>query len=100
VLEWLINFGLAGIVLLLLATGVLVPGHIYRDQKSAYEKTTDALAVERQRNADLQQMAITGAKALDAIAQVAEEQRVLRAREEAAAMKRAVVPGGTFEGGP
>lgn len=84
VVEWLLNFGLGGLIIFLLATGVLVPGFIYKDLQRANEKKDDALAVERQRNADLQQMATTGAKALDALAQLAEEQRARRAVEETA----------------
>jgi uncharacterized protein YoaH (UPF0181 family) len=87
--EWLLNFGVAGVVILLMVTRMLVPGFIYADLQKANEKLADALTVERQRNADLQQMAATGAKALDALAQVAEEQRARRAREEAA-LNRAV----------
>lgn len=84
----LLNFGLGGAVIFLIATGILVPGFIYKELQKAYDKRGDALAVERQRNADLQQMAATGAKALDALAQLAEEQR--RAGE--AAMKNRAPP--------
>lgn len=99
VAEWLLNFGVAGVVIVLLVTGVLVPGSIYHKLEDAYEKLSDALAVERQRNADLQQMAATGAKALDALAQVAEEQRARRIREEAALARAAPsLPGLTGDG--
>lgn len=84
VVEWLLNFGLGGLVIFLLVTGVLVPGFIYKELQRQVEKLSDALAVERQRNADLQQMATTGAKALDALSQIAEEQRARRAIEGAA----------------
>lgn len=90
--EWLLNFGVAGVVLVLLVTGGLVPGFIYKNLQKANDKLADALATERQRNADLQQMAATGAKALDALAQVAEEQRARRIREEAAVHAVAQAP--------
>jgi hypothetical protein len=77
--EWLLNFGLGGVFIFLVATGVFVPGFIYKDRERVIEKLTDALEVERQRNADLQQLAATGAKALDALAQVAHENRALQA---------------------
>lgn len=76
IVEWLLNFGVAGLVILLLATGVLVPGYIYKDLMQANEKLNDALSIERQRNQDLQQMAVTGAKAFTALADVAEEHRM------------------------
>jgi hypothetical protein len=85
--EWLLNFGVAGVVLLLIVTGMLIPGYIYKDLQRANEKLADALSVERQRNADLQQMAATGAKALDSLAQVAQEQRARRGKEDAAMLK-------------
>lgn len=88
VTEWLLNFGVAGVVIVMIATGLLVPGFVYKDLQRANEKLADALSVERQRNADLQQMAATGAKALDALREVAEEQRARRERE--ADMQRAV----------
>lgn len=82
VVEWLANFGVAGVVLLLLVTGTVVPGFIYKDLQRAHEKQGDALAVERQRNADLQQLAATGVHALDAMREVAEERRQYRGQEE------------------
>jgi Tfp pilus assembly protein PilN len=97
VAEWLLNFGVAGVVLVLIVTGALVPGFVFKDLQKANEKLTDALSVERQRNADLQQMAATGAKALDSLAQVAQEQRARRGREDAA-MQRAVTAPSTSPG--
>jgi Tfp pilus assembly protein PilN len=96
VVEWLLNFGVAGVVLVLLVTGVVVPGFVYKELQRDNDKLADALAVERQRNADLQQMAATGAKALDALAEVAQEQRARHALEEAAVQKasRARLPSG------
>lgn len=82
VAEWLLNFGVAGVVLLLLTTGMLVPGFIYKDLQRANEKLGDALAVERQRNADLQQLAATGVHALNAMREVAEERRTQRESEQ------------------
>lgn len=87
VVEWLLNFGVAGVVLLLIVTGMLVPGFIYKDLQRANEKLGDALAVERQRNADLQQLAATGVHALDAMREVAEERRQQRALGDAEAMR-------------
>lgn len=84
VVEWLLNFGLGGLIIFLMVTGVIVPGFIYKELQRQVEKLSDALAVERQRNSDLQQAATTGAKALDALAQLAEEQRARRVMEEAA----------------
>lgn len=91
VAEWLLNFGVAGVVVVLMVTGLLVPGFIYKDLQRANEKLADALAVERQRNSDLQQMASTGAHALDALREVAEEQRGMRERDEIRSRARAPV---------
>jgi hypothetical protein len=93
-IEWLANFGVAGVVLILTITGMLVPGFIYKDLQRTNEKLADALAVERQRNADLQQMAATGAHALDALREVAEEQRGWRQRDTLRGMARAPVETG------
>ena len=78
VAEWLLNFGVAGVVIVLLVTGALVPGFVFKELQRAFEKQADALIVERQRNADLQQMASTGARALDALARVAQEEQSRR----------------------
>jgi hypothetical protein len=97
VVEWLLNFGLGGLIIFLIATGVLVPGFIYKELQRQAEKLSDALAVERQRNSDLQQAASTGVRALDSLAQIAEEQRARRVTEEAAhhsAIPAAPVPSG------
>jgi hypothetical protein len=56
----LLNYGALGVVLILLLTGVLVPGFVYRKLERENETYRDALSVERQRNADLQQFAVTG----------------------------------------
>lgn len=73
--QWLANFGVAGLVILAIMLDLLVPGNVYKDLKAANEKLADALAIERQRNADLQQMAATGTKAMNALAELAEERR-------------------------
>ena len=78
--QWLANFGVAGVVLLCIMCDLLVPGTIYREQKATIEKLNDALAIERQRNADLQQMAATGTKAMNALADLAAQQREERRR--------------------
>jgi len=56
----LLNYGALGVVLILLLTGVLVPGFVYRKLERENETYRDALSVERQRNADLQQFAVAG----------------------------------------
>lgn len=71
----LTNFGALGVVLLLLVTGVLVPGWAYRKLEKENQDYRDALQVERQRNSDLQQFASTGQKALASLAEVAAERR-------------------------
>ena len=63
----LLNYGALGVVLILLLTGVLVPGFVYRKLERENETYRD------QRNADLQQFAVTGQKAIVALAEVAEE---------------------------
>lgn len=73
--EWLLNFGATGIFLLLIITGIVVPGWVHKNTERALEKSQDALAIERQRNADLQHLASLGAKAMSALAEVAQEQR-------------------------
>lgn len=96
VVEWLANFGVAGIVVLLLTMGVLVPGFIYKDLQRANEKLADALAVERQRNADMQQLASTGVHALEAMREVAEERRQqgLQRGAEVEALRRPIAEAG------
>lgn len=87
--EWFINFGALGLVLVLIMTGALVPGWVHRSLERAYEKSQDALAVERQRNADLQQMTAIGSKALAALEQVAVEERERRRRAAEDEVRRA-----------
>lgn len=72
----LLDYGALGVVLILLLTGVLVPGFVYRKLERENETYRDALCVERQRNADLQQFAVTGQKAIVALTEVAEEMRL------------------------
>lgn len=76
--DFLLNFGALGVFVILMLTGVLVPGFFYRKLEKENETYRDALAVERQRNADLQQFAATGQKAIVALAEVAQENRGLR----------------------
>lgn len=76
--QYLANFGVAGLVLLLILLGVLVPGHIYNEQVEVNKRLERALELERQRNDVLQQMAATGTKAMNALAEVAEENRQQR----------------------
>lgn len=71
----LTTWGPLGLVVLLLVTGVLVPGYVHRKLEKRCEDLEEALKLERQRNADLQQFAATGQNALAALAQVAEERR-------------------------
>jgi hypothetical protein len=71
-----LNYGAFGIVLVLLLTGALVPGFFYKKLEKENETLRDALTVERQRNSDLQQFAVTGQKAITALAEVAQEHRV------------------------
>jgi hypothetical protein len=73
--QFLMNFGALGVVLVLILSGILVPGFFYRKLERENEVYRDALSVERQRNSDLQQFAATGQKAIAALAQVAEERR-------------------------
>lgn len=79
---WLVNFGALGVVLLLILTRVLVPGWVHTKLEDAHEKLQaaydqrgEALALERQRNSDLQSLAAAGTKAMTALAEIAEEQR-------------------------
>lgn len=81
-IQFLANFGALGVFMILILTQVLVPGWVHKEMKEAYEKLQtayeargDALTLERQRNADLQQLAATGTKAMTALAEIAEEQR-------------------------
>jgi len=67
------NAGIGGIILLLLLTGQLVTGSEHKRLADDFEKQSRALEIERQRNADLLIWASTGARALQAVAQVAEE---------------------------
>jgi len=60
----LLNYGALGVVLILLLTGVLVPGFVYRKLERENETYRDALSVERQRNADLQQFAVPAGRRL------------------------------------
>jgi len=71
----LLNYGALGVVLILLLTGVVVPGFVYRKLERENETYRDALSVGQQRNADLQQFAVTGQKAIVALTEVAEERR-------------------------
>lgn len=73
--QWLANFGATGLFILLLVTGVVVPGFVYRQSEADKEKLKDALEVERQRNADLQQIAHLGTKAMAALSDLAAERR-------------------------
>lgn len=73
VIEWLLNFGALGIVVILLVLGELVPGIVHRNLQKAYEKSQQALEVERQRNQELLITAVTGARMMSAINQVAQE---------------------------
>lgn len=86
--EWFINGGVALVVLALVLTGVLVPGWVYKKEEKARENAEGAVALERARNAGLEQMAATGTKAMRALAEVAEEnRRALRDDSHAAALR-------------
>ncbi len=78
----MLNFGAAGLIAFLLITGVLVPGWMYRKLEEANEKLQTALTLERERNQGLQQVATTGAQAMQALVEVAKEQRELRASRD------------------
>lgn len=95
--EWLLNFGVAGLVIVLILTGVIVPGFLYKELQRTNEKLADALELERQRNTDLQQLAATGVRALDALREVAQERRGEREREVTRSVARS--PSGTAESG-
>lgn len=73
VVEWLLNFSALGVILLLLITGALVTGREHKKLETENEKLLDALKVERQRNADLMTWASVGARAFQAVAEVAKE---------------------------
>lgn len=73
--SFLLNYRALGVVLILLLTGVVVPGFVYRKLERENETYRDALSVGQQRNADLQQFAVTGQKAIVALTEVAEERR-------------------------
>lgn len=67
------NAGVAGVVVLLIIFGLLVTGREHKKLERAFDKSQEALALERQRNADLTLWMFTGTRALQAVAQVAEE---------------------------
>lgn len=73
IITFLSNAGTAGIVLVLILIGQLVTGREHKRLEAENDALTQALAMERQRNADLLVWASTGAKALQAVAQVAQE---------------------------
>lgn len=73
VVEWLLNFGVAGLVIVLLITGALVTGREHGRLETENDKLREALMVERQRNADLMTWASVGARAFQAVADVAKE---------------------------
>lgn len=69
----LTNAGLAGVVVVLLLTGVLVTGREHKRLEDDCEKKQQALDLERERNNTLMVWAVTGTKALQAVEQVARE---------------------------
>lgn len=73
--RWLVDFGLAGVVILLLITGQLVTGREHKKLEQENEKLKEALVLQRETNAEFLQYALTGTKYIRAVAQVAEEQR-------------------------
>ena len=95
-IQWLLNFGALGLVFVLMVSGMLVPGWVYRNLKDANDKLQDALTLERERNQGLQQVATTGAQAMQALTQLAEEHRASRAGDAYGDLtkdrQRAVVP--------
>ena len=68
-----VNAGLAGVVVVMLITGILVTGREYGRMERALDRTQEALEVERRRNSDLMIWAATGTRAMQAVAQVAAE---------------------------
>lgn len=80
VVTFLVNAGMAGVVVFLLLSGILVTGREHKRLEGENDALKQALSLERQRNADMLVWASTGAKALQAVAQVAQE----RAPEPAA----------------
>lgn len=73
VIEWLVNFGVAGIVIILLLTGLLVTGREHARLEKENGHLQDALTLERQRNNDLLSWAAIGANAMRAVSTVAKE---------------------------
>lgn len=75
-LEWFINGGLALVLLVMILGGVLVPGWIYKKEeraRRAAEEKADTL--ERALSIAMGQLAATGTKAMQALADVAQENR-------------------------
>lgn len=68
-----INAGLAGVVVVMLITGILVTGREYTRMERTVDKLQEALDIERRRNSDLLLWASTGTRAIQAVAQVATE---------------------------
>ena len=69
----LINLGWGGIILMLLITGSLVTGREHKRLEDENDNLKQALATERQRNSEMLVWAATGSRALQAVAQVAQE---------------------------
>lgn len=68
-----INAGLAGVVVVMLITGILVTGREYNRMERTVDRLQEALETERRRNSDLLLWASTGTRAIQAVAQVATE---------------------------
>lgn len=75
--QLLSQYGFPGLAILLILTGVLVPGWVHKKLERDYETSQDALKVERQRNADLQEALAAQQKAFAALAEVAQERRAI-----------------------
>jgi len=69
----LINLGWGGIILVLLVGGQLVTGREHKRLEGDYDRSQQALQIERQRNAEMLVWAATGSRAMQAVAQVAQE---------------------------
>lgn len=74
-LQWLVDAGIAGVVIVLILTGQLVTGREHKQLEKENERLKEALVLQRETNAEFLQYAVTGTKYIRAVAQVAEEQR-------------------------
>ena len=81
--QW-VNYGVAGLVVILLVTGQLVPGWVHRKLEKALEQSQQALSLERERNSMLQQSSVGLVKVMTSLNEVAEENRQEAGRRQSA----------------